>query len=422
MRASVHRDAAPHATSAAGTAGARPLPQPGRLSAIDVLQLATLGLRSRPLRAVLSTLGIAIGMATLVLVVAIPQASNAALLAKLAALGSNLIEAEAQPQPNLPVSFPADAAAMAARIPPVTAAAALGNTAAVVRRGPLIDPQTTVGLNVLASTPNLLAVVSGAMYAGRFLSRATEGFPVAVLGYQAAGSLGVQRPSTAAAPVQVLIGSRLFTVIGIAAPMPVTADLDWAVFVGWDPARADLHWNGQAGVVYVRAPDGQLGPVSALLGPTLFPADPGYVNVSQPSDALAAKHAAQSTSAGLLIGLAGVSLLVGGVGIANTMFVAVLERKAEIGLRRALGATRRQIRLQFLGEAVTLSALGGLAGTGVGALGAIGYALWEGWPVVLPLTVIAMSVIGAITVGALAGLNPAIRAARLPPTEALAGP
>ncbi|MGH2862955.1 MAG: ABC transporter permease [Solirubrobacteraceae bacterium] len=400
----------------------QPLPQPGRLSPLDVLQLATLGLRSRPLRAVLSTVGIAIGMATLVLVVAIPQSSNAALLAKLAELGSNLIEAEAQPQPGLPVSFPADASAMAARVHSVTAVAALGDTGAVVRRNPLIDPQTTVGLNVLAGTTNLLGVVSGSMDAGRFLSPETAGFPVAVLGYKAATSLGVDEPSTRTRPVHVLIGSRAFTVIGITAPMPVTSDLDWAVFVGWNAARADLHWNGRATVVYVRAPDDRLGAVSALLAPTLYPFEPGYVNVSAPSDALAAKRAAQSTSSGLLIGLAAVSLLVGGVGIANTMFVAVLERKPEIGLRRALGATRRQIRLQFLGEAVALSALGGLAGTSVGSLGAIAYALWEGWPVVLPLAIVAASVAGAIAVGAIAGLNPAIRAARLPPTEALASP
>ncbi len=396
------------------------LPEPGRLTAIDVLQLATLGLRSRPLRAVLSTLGIAIGMATLVLVVAIPRSSNAALLARLAALGSNLVEAEAEPQPNLPVSFPADAAAMAARIPSVTASAQLGNTSAVVRRSSLINPQQTVGLNVLASSPNLLAVVSGSMYRGRFLQPSTEGFPVAVLGYQAAGSLGIVHASTPSQPERVVIGTRLFTVIGITAPMPVTSDLDWAVFLGWDAARSDLHWGGRASIVYVRAPDRRLSAVSNLLGPTLYPQDPGFVNVSQPSDALAAKRAAQATSSGLLIGLAAVSLLVGGVGIANTMFVAVLERRPEIGLRRALGATRRQIRLQFLGEAVTLSALGGIAGTTIGLLGAAAYALWEHWPVVLPLPVVAASVGGAVCVGAVAGLNPAIRAARLPPTEALA--
>lgn len=399
-----------------------PLPEPGGLSLLDVLQLATLGLRSRPLRAALSTLGIAIGMATLVLVVAIPESSNAALLAKLDALGSNLVQAEAQPQPNLRVSFPRAAPAMIDRIPSVTEAAALGNTTAVVRRSPLVDPQTTVGLNVMASTTNLLRVVSGTVLRGSFLERRSEGLPVAVLGYQAAGSLGVSSPSSPGRPVRILIGSRPFTVVGITAPMPVTSDLDWAVFIGWDAARADLHWNGRATVAYVRVHDNRLQAVSSLLGPTLFPPDPGYVNVSQPSDALAAKRAAQSTSSGLLVGLAAVSLLVGGVGIANTMFVAVLERRPEIGLRRALGATRRQIRLQFIGEAVTLSALGGLVGTVAGSLGATGYALWEGWPVMLPLAVIAGSVIGAVTVGALAGLNPAIRAARLPPTEALASP
>lgn len=212
--------------------------------------------------------------------------------------------------------------------------------------------------------------------------------------YRAAGSLGIERTSAPGRPVRVLIGSRWFTVIGIEAPMPVTSDLDWAVLVA----------------------------VSAVLGPTLYPSAPGLVNVTQPSDALAAQQATQAVNSGLLIGLAAVSLLVGGIGIANTMFVAVLERKQEIGLRRALGATRGQIRLQFLGEAVTLSALGGLAGAAFGSLAATGYALWEGWPPTLPIAVVAFSVLSATAIGAIAGLYPAIRAARLPPTEALAGP
>ena len=414
--------AQPESTPTSHTQDSSGLPDPGHLSLHDVIQLATLGMRSRPMRAVLSTLGVAIGMATLVLVVTIPQSSNAALLAKFAVLGSNLLEAQAQPQKDLPVSFPPDAAAMAARIGPVTAAAELGNVNAVVRRSPLVNSAATVGLTVLASSANVLSLVSGAMESGQFLSPATQRFPVAVLGYQASGSLGIERPSAPGRPVRLLIGSRWFTVIGIAAPMPVTSDLDWAVFVGWNSARADLGFNGRATVTYVRAPDDELGAVSTVLGPTLYPPAPGLVSVTQPSDALAAKQATEAVNSGLLIGLAAVSLLVGGIGIANTMFVAVLERKQEIGLRRALGATRGQIRLQFLGEAVTLSALGGLAGAAIGSLAATGYALWEGWPPAVPAAVVAFSVLSAITVGALAGLYPAVRAARLPPTEALASP
>lgn len=398
------------------------LPVPVRLPAMDVVHLATVGMRTRRLRAVLATLGIAIGMATLVLVVAIPRSSNAALLRRLAALGSNLIEAQAQPQNGIAVSFPPDAAAMAARIGPVTAAAQVGDTGATVRRSPLIDPAATVGLNVLAASPDLLNVVSGSMEAGSFLTAADEGFPVAVLGYRAAASLGVAGPATPRRPARVLIGTRWFTVIGIAAPMPVTSDLDWAVLVGWQSARADLGFDGRATAAYVRAADTQLAAVSAVLGPTLYPRAPGLVNVSQPSDALAAKRASQSVNSGLLIGLAAVSLLVGGVGIANTMFVAVLERRQEIGLRRALGATRAQIRHQFLGEAVALSAAGSLVGTAAGALFATVYAVWEHWPPVVPFAIIAASLASAIAVGAVAGLHPAARAASLPPTEALSDP
>ena len=158
----------------------------------------------------------------------------------------------------------------------------------------------------------------------------------------------------------------------------------------------------------------------AVLPATVNPALPGLVQVSRPSDALAAKREGDRTFGALFLGLAAVSLLVGAVGVANTMVISVLERRHEIGLRRALGAHRGQIRAQFLTESVLLSALGGLTGAAAGVLATIGYATWQQWPLVIPAGPLAAGVAGATAAGILAGVYPAIRAARLTPTDALA--
>jgi ABC-type antimicrobial peptide transport system permease subunit len=132
--------------------------------------------------------------------------------------------------------------------------------------------------------------------------------------------------------------------------------------------------------------------VRSVLPATIDPNQPSQVQVSRPSDALAAKRATESTFSALFLGLAGVALLVGGVGVANTMVISVLERRSEIGLRRALGAHRGQIRTQFLTESVALSTLGGLAGTVLGLAATAGYAYWQHWPVVVPLTAIGVGI------------------------------
>ncbi|WP_086661915.1 ABC transporter permease [Lentzea kentuckyensis] len=385
-----------------------------RLSVVDLLALGSLGIRTRRLRAALSALGIALGIATVVVVTGIPASSQQALLDELTALGTNLLRAQPAQRQENPVLLPESSVAMVQRIGPVTAAAAVANTHARVRRNDLLDPGHSSDITVLAATPGLLEVVNGYVRSGEFLSR--PDFPAVVLGNVAAQRLGIANAQDQPA---VFVGERWFTVTGVLGPMPLAPDIERSVLVGWESARADLGFDGHPTVVYVKAREESIEDVRAVLPATLHGEVPGLVQVSRPSDALAAKRATQNSYSALFLGLAGVALLVGGVGVANTMVISVLERRSEIGLRRALGATRGHIRAQFLTEAVLLSGLGGLAGTAMGAIGVAGYATLHAWPLVIPLPVLASGVLAAFVVGAAAGLYPSIRAARLTPTQAL---
>jgi putative ABC transport system permease protein len=394
--------------------------RPVRLSPGDVLRLGLLGLRVRRLRAALSALGISLGIATMIVVTGIPASGQQALLDRLTALGTNLLKAAPAGNQTPPVVLPRQAVAMAGRIGPVTDVSAVANTHAAVERTDRSDPQDSVGISVLASRTDLLGAVGGRVRAGRFLDGATARFPTVVLGDQAAAWLGFARLPPGGPAPQIRVGHRWFTVIGILDPMPLAPDLDQSVLVGWDAARTYLGFDGHPTVVYVRARESALEDVRAVLPATLDPQLPGLVQVGRPSDALAAKRATQHTYSALFLGLVAVALLVGGIGVANTMVISVLERRREIGLRRALGASRRQIRGQFLTEAVLLSGLGGAAGTLLGCLATAGYALAQGWPPVIPPAAVAGGLAGAVVVGMAAGVYPSVRAARLTPTEALA--
>jgi len=406
----------------AGAADVRAGSRPVRLAPADVLRLGLLGIHTRKVRAALSALGIAIGIATMIVVTGIPASSQQALMNQLAALGTNMLRAQPVPDRNPPVLLPEEAVGMASRIGPVTRASAVANTHAVVRRSDLVDPNDSSGLSVLASRADLLDAINGKVRSGRFLGPATEKFPTTVLGYVTASRLGISDLTPGRPAPLVRIGSRWFTVIGILDPMPLTPEIERSVLVGWDAARTVLGFDGHPTVIYVQARENAIEDVRAVLPATVYPQLPGLVQVSRPSDALAAKRATASTFSALFLGLAGVALLVGGIGVANTMFISVLERRREIGLRRALGANRGQIRGQFLTESVVLSALGGAAGTVLGVLATVGYAGYHGWPPVIPAAAVAGGIGGAMLVGVVAGVHPSIRAARLTPTEALAAP
>ncbi|MBU3867744.1 ABC transporter permease [Streptomyces sp. 4503] len=394
--------------------------RPVRLAPSDVLRLGLLGLLTRRMRAALSALGISIGIATLVLVTGIPASSQQHLDEQLSALGTNMLRAQPQADQNPPVLLPEQAHRMAERIRPVTGASAVANTHALVRRSDRTDPNDGLGLNVLAARTNLLPAVSGTVRSGRFLSAATSSFPTAVLGYQAAARLGIPRLAHGRQPPQVVIDDRWFTVVGILDRLPLAPELDRSVLVGWQAAKSELGFDGHPTVIYVKAEEDAIEDVSEVLPATLYPQLPGMVQVSRPSDALLAKRATRTTFSALFLGLAGVALLVGGIGVANTMYISVLERRTEIGLRRALGAGRGQIRAQFLTESVVLSTLGGVVGTVLGVLATLGYATYQGWPTVIPLPALALGTASTVLIGMVAGVYPSIRASRLPPTEALA--
>jgi putative ABC transport system permease protein len=389
------------------------------ISLADLLGLGLIGLRTRPARAALSALGIAIGIATMIVVTGIPASSQAALLAKLTALGTNTLQATAIPDQSPPAQLPDSAIDMVRRIAPVTAVSAVANTHSHVRRNDRTDQADGSGLTVLATRLDLLPIINARVASGAWLSAATARFPAVVLGSVAATRLGITSLVAGRAAPQVVIGDRRFTVVGVLAPTSLSPDIDRSVLVGWDSARTELHFDGHPTVIYLVCDESQIESVRGVLASTISPEHPGQVIVTRPSDALAAKRATESSFSVLFLALAGVALIVGGIGVANTMVVSVLERRSEIGLRRALGATRGQIRMQFLTESVVLATIGGLLGSVLGLLATIGYASWQQWPLVVPAQSAIAGVSAAIALGVTAGVYPCVRAARLTPTQAL---
>ena len=386
-----------------------------RLRPSDLVGVAGAGLRTRRLRAALSALGIAIGIAAMVAVLGISESSRADLLAQLDSLGTNLLRVT--PGETFfgdDAKLPEESLGMLGRVGPVEQVAATGNTDASVRRSDLIPEAETGGISVLAADPKLLGTLGGELADGRFLNRATARYPTVVLGAKAAERLGIGR-----AGGQVWLGNRWFTVIGILRPVTLAPEVDRAAMVGFPAAEALLGSESAPGTVYVRTDPDQVEAVREVLPATANPENPNEVRVSRPSDALAAKAAAKTAFTSLLLGLGAVALLVGGVGIANVMVISVLERRSEIGLRRALGATKGNVGVQFLAESLLLALVGGLAGVVLGAAVTAAYAASRSWSVVVPAPAMAGGLAAALAIGAVAGLYPALRAARLAPTEAL---
>ncbi|WP_329558587.1 ABC transporter permease [Streptomyces uncialis] len=389
--------------------------KPSRLSARDVLRVGAVGLRARRARVVLSALGIAIGIATMVAVVGLSESSRADLMARLDRLGTNLLTAEAAEDPSgTRVKLAKSAVAMVERVGPVQHATATADVDARIRRSDVVPEERTAGVIAQAARTDLLSTLGGEVDRGVWLDGAGERLPVTVLGARAANRLGVTRTGET-----IMMDDIRVVVVGILKPIELVPALDRVAMIGFPAAERYFGFDGHPTTVFERSTDASVEDVRAVLARTVSPGNEAGVTVSRPSDALAAKAATDEGLTNLMLGLGAVALLVGGVGVANTMVISVLERRQEIGLRRSLGATRGAIRLQFLTESLLLSALGGVSGALLGAAATGGFARFQGWTAVVPPWSLAGGLAATLVIGVVAGLYPAIRASRTHPTVAL---
>ncbi|TMM18720.1 MAG: ABC transporter permease [Actinobacteria bacterium] len=391
---------------------------PKRLRPTDLLRLATVGLRTRKLRAGLSALGIAIGIASIVAVLGLSSSSQAGLLNEINQLGTNLLTVtNGQNLFGQTAELPAAAPGMIARIGPVTNVQDTGLVPGIsAYRSPFIPSVETNALSVDAASLGLLETAGTTVAQGTYLNAATATQPVAVLGAAAAQRLGIDRIYPGE---RIWVGTTWLYVAGVLKPAVLAPAIDSSVLVGFPAAEAFLGFDGNPSTIYVRAQNSQVNAVDSVLAASANPEAPNQVNVSQPSSALVAQADAKAALNGLFLGLGAVALLVGAVGVANIMVISVLERRSEIGLRRSLGATKGHIRIQFLFEAVLLALLGGIVGVAAGVLSTAIYSSTKHWAIVVPALAWAGGLGAALVIGAVAGLLPALRAARLSPTQAL---
>ena len=388
-----------------------------RLSRRDLVRVGSLGLRSRRVRASLSALGISIGIAAIVGVLGISQSSKSGLLNELGQLGNLLTVQPSSTISGQQTELPTTSEGMVSRIGPVTHVTEIGSMSNVyVYRSSFVPAINTNGISLTATDAAFPATLGATIAHGTFLNAATAHFPAVVLGAEAASLLGI---NNLANPTQVWIGGYGFTVGGILNPIRLVSQMDSTAFIGFPIAERYFAFDGHPTGLYLRSVPSQVNAVANVLSATVSPSDPSVVAVSFPSDILKAELVTKGAYNGLLLGLGAIALLVGGVGIANVMVISVLERRSEIGLRRALGASRRHVAEQFLAEAVILSLLGGVAGTVIGGAATVIYAASQHWSVVIPALALYGGVAAALVIGAIAGLYPSIRAARLSPTEAL---
>jgi putative ABC transport system permease protein len=365
----------------------------------------------------LSALGISIGIAAIVGVLGISQSSKSGLLTELGKLGNLLTVQASNTAFGQQTELPATSEAMVARIGPVTNVTQIGAISNTnVYRNSLIPTIDTNGISLTATDAALPATLGATLAQGIFLNAATAHFPAVVLGAETASLLGI---NNLAHPTQVWIGGHWFTVIGILQPVQLVSQMDSMAFIGFPVAEQYFGFDGHPSELFLRAVPNEVTAVSSVLSATVDPQDPTTVAWNLPADILKAEVDATGAYNGLLLGLGAVALLVGGVGIANVMVISVLERRSEIGLRRALGASRRHVAEQFLAEALLLSLLGGVAGTVIGGAATVVYAVSQHWSVQIPAVALYGGVLAALAIGAIAGLYPSMRAARLSPTEAL---
>lgn len=395
-----------------------PKPSRSRLQFRDLLRTAWLGVSSRPQRTALASLGVALGIASLTALTGVAASNQAQLLAELDRMGANLaIVAPAHGPDNNLVPLPENAPAMVRRVDGV-ADVGVFETApegVYVYRTDLVPDTETNGIQIAVARPDVFHAIEAELAAGRWFDDASRGLPVTVLGRTAADRLGITQAGD-----RVWIGGQWYGVIGILETAGLATAIDTAAILGDQWVRNTFQENaiGDISAMYVRAEPGRIGEIIDTLAAAASPGSP-FVTVNALTDLAAARTTADDSLSTLGIALAGIALLVGAVGIANTMVVTVLERRGEIGLRRSLGARPMHISIQFLTEAAALALIGGIAGLLLGVGAATASALVRDQPIVIPSETAIASPGVAVIVGAVAGLYPALRAARLSPTLAL---
>ena len=388
-----------------------------RLKMKDLFFVALYGVRARRGRAALTSIGIGIGIAAIVAVTGISASGRADLLATLESLGTNLIKASPQAgffgtQEKLPDGV----VGMVERIGPVEEVTSTTQTDLIVRRSDFISEFEGGGISTIVTSPELLQVVGGNLIEGRFIQDGLSNIPVTVLGSVTASRLGINTLET---PTKILIGNEWFGVVGILDELKIHPDLDRSVFIGYGVAKTLFDIDKETTTIYVRANPTYIEDVVEVIAPSMNPENPDQVQVSRPSDALEAQEAADAAFTNLLLGLGSVALLVGGVAIANVMVMSVLERRMEIGVRRSIGATRREIRYQFLLESIVLSGIGGLVGVVLGTGVTLGYTNYTDIVFSIPVSQVLGAILLALLIGAISGVYPAIKASKIQPAEAV---
>jgi len=387
-----------------------------RLRPLDACRLGLSGMRVRPVRSLLSALGVAIGIASVVSVLGITASTKAAVQERLDALGTNLlsvtpghtIDGDSAP-------LPSGATSGVRRVRGADAVTGLQELSGGVYRNADIPVDQGGGLSIAAVSPDLLGVLRGRIVMGRFLDAALSREPVVVLGWSAARQLGVDLVT---GEQEVWLAGRWFVVIGVVAPFPLEPDLDRTAMIGADLVGTMIRVPLSPTAIFIRTDPAAVTTVAALAARAADPEHPEQPTVSRPSDAYTAQQTVAATLNTSLLTLGVVALVVGAVGVLNVMVMAVVERRNEIGLRRALGATRAHVAVQFILESMTLTVAGCALGALTGAVVVAVDAAANGWPFDVPPSALGLGIAAAALIGGGGGLYPALRAARLDPSVA----